>query len=511
MPRAKTLLSLLRSAPRDRQRLLIENAALRHQVVVLKRSVPRPRLEDSDRIFWIAMRRLVREWQECLLIVKPETVVKWHRRGFRFSWARRSRPRRTGRPSIGWKLVYLIKRLSTENTLWGAPAIARELRRLGHQAADSKVAKYMVPRRDPGRGQQWTTFLKNHLGVTAACDFFVVPTLRFSLLYGFAVLSHDRRRIVHVGVTAHPTAEWTARQLVEAFPGDEEVPRFLVRDRDAIYGDTFERQVKAMGLRQLRTAHRSPWQTAYVERVIGSIRRECLDHIIPLGERHLLRTLRSYADWYNTARTHSGSSPRCVPRRAWSIRLRIAGWSSTPPPAANPETSARTSVLGHPAQPTGVAPRHRSAPASRLGPGPGRSDDHAAPHPRPSITAPTCSGTLPTRRGMGIDDPVRRLATTSCQLGVEWVLGRHSLRGALLAMHRVSRNAYGHGRGSIPQQPSRAMPDIVDNLMDDTASCVNVDHHYTEVQVRHTVPQLCIEALDRAGTKPLHRYEECDL
>jgi transposase InsO family protein len=217
-----------------------------------------------------------------------------------------------GRPPIGWELVHLIKRLSTENVLWGAPAIARELRRLGHQVADSSMAKSMVPRRDPGRGQRWTTFLKNHLGVTAACDFFVVPTLRFSLLYGLVVLSHDRRRIVHVGVTAHPTAEWAARQLVEAFPGDELMPRFVVRDRDAIYGDTFERQVKAMGLRQLRTAHKSPWQNAFCERVIGTIRRECLDHIIPLGERHLLRTLRAYAAWYNSARTHSslgGDSP----------------------------------------------------------------------------------------------------------------------------------------------------------------------------------------------------------
>ncbi|MHC5212423.1 MAG: integrase core domain-containing protein [Planctomycetota bacterium] len=312
MPSITTLLSLLRSTLRDRQRLLIENAALRHQVAVLKRSVTRPRIEDSDRIFWIAMRRLVRDWNECLPFVKPDTVVRWHRRGFRYYWARKSRRQRQGRPPIGWKLVDLIKRLSTENVLWGAPAIARELRRLGHEVADSTVAKYMVPRRDPGRGQRWTTFVRNHLGVTAACDFFVVPTLRFSLLHAFVVLSHDRRRIVHVGVTAHPTAEWTARQIVESLPGDESQPRFLLRDNDAIYGDAFERQVRAMGLRQLRTGHKSPWQNAYVERVIGTIRRDCLDHIIPLGERHLLRTLREYAHWYNTARTHSsldGDSP----------------------------------------------------------------------------------------------------------------------------------------------------------------------------------------------------------
>jgi transposase InsO family protein len=275
---------------------------------------------------------MVREWRECLLIVRPETVVRWHRRGFRYYWARKSRQRTQGRPPIGWKLVHLIRRLSTENVLWGAPAIARELRRLGHEVADSTVAKYMVPRRDPGRGQRWTTFLRNHLGVTAACDFFVVPTLRFSLLYGFVVLSHDRRLIVHVGVTAHPTAEWTARQLVEAFPGDSEVPRFLVRDRDAIYGDAFARQVKAMGLWQLRTAHKSPWQNGYCERVIGSIRRECLDHMIPLGERHLLLTLRAYADWYNSARTHSPSSSSCSAPCSWAA---IASPSRTSPSASS--------------------------------------------------------------------------------------------------------------------------------------------------------------------------------
>ncbi len=312
MPAVTAVLALLRAALMDRRRLLLENAALRHQVAVLKRSVSRPRLNDSDRVFWIAMRRALREWRDCLLIVKPETVVRWHRRGCRYYWGRKSKGRKPGRPPIGWKLVYLIKRLSTDNVLWGAPAIGRELRRLGHNVVDSTVAKYMVRHRDPGRGQRWTTFLRNHLGSTAACDFFVVPTLTFKLLNGFVVLSHDRRRIVQVGVTAHPTAEWTARQLRQAFPGDGSEPRILLRDNDAIYGETFEAEVRAMGLRQLRTAHKSPWQNPYVERVIGTIRRDCLDHMIPLGERHLLRTLNAYVDWYNTARTHGsldGDSP----------------------------------------------------------------------------------------------------------------------------------------------------------------------------------------------------------
>jgi transposase InsO family protein len=304
MPTLTALLGLLRSALADRQRLLLENAALRHQVAVLRRGAARPRIEDSDRLFWIALRRLHREWKDWLLFVRPETVLKWHRRGFAFYWARKSKPRKFGRPAIGWPLVTLIKRLSAGNVLWSAGGIATELVKLGHSVSEATVEKYRVRHRDPKRGQRWTTFLRNHVRVTAACDFFVVPTLTFELLYGFIVLSHGRRRILHVGVTAHPTAEWTAQQLREAFPGDGTEPRFLLRDNDAIYGETFEECVRSLGLTQLLTAPQSPWQTPYVERVIGTIRRECLDHILPMGERHWLRTLRAYMDYYNTSRTH---------------------------------------------------------------------------------------------------------------------------------------------------------------------------------------------------------------
>ena len=316
MPTLTLLLGLLRSALADRQRLLLENAALRHQVALLKRGAGRPRIEDSDRLFWIALRRMHREWRDWLLFVQPATVLKWHRRGFAFYWGRRSSRRRPGRPPIGWPLVRLIQRLSTENVLWSAGRIADELARLGHSVSEATVEKYRRHPRDPERGQRWTTFLRNHLGVTAACDFFVVPTLTFTLLYGFVVLSHDRRRVLHVGVTAYSTAEWTAQQIREAFPGDGSGPRFLLRDNDAIYGETFEECVRRLGLRQLRTAHKSPWQSPYVERVIGTIRRECLDHILPLGERHLLRTLRIYQDYYNTSRTHQsldGDAPLSRP------------------------------------------------------------------------------------------------------------------------------------------------------------------------------------------------------
>jgi transposase InsO family protein len=304
MPTLTALLGLLRSALADRQRLLLENAAPRHQVAVLKRSVMRPRIEDSDRIFWIALRRLRKEWKDCLLFVRPETVLRWHRNGARYYWARKSKRHTVGRPSIGWPLVALIKRLSVENVLWSAGRIADELAKLGHSVSEATVEKYRVHRRNPERGQRWTTFLRNHLGVTAACDFFVVPTLTFKMLYGFVVLSHDRRRIVHVGVTAHPTGEWTAQQIREAFPGDGGEPRFLLHDRDAIFGEHFSQTIEAMGLEELLSGRQSPWMNPYCERVIGTIRRECLDHIIPMGERHLLRTIRSCLDYYNTSRTH---------------------------------------------------------------------------------------------------------------------------------------------------------------------------------------------------------------
>ena len=298
------LFALLRTLTMSRDRLVLENAALRHQLAVLQRTVKRPQVKDSDRIFWIMMRRVLKDWQNALIFVNPETVIRWHRKGWKYYWRRKSRPKRVGRPPISFKLIHLIRRMSAENPLWGAPHIQSELALLGHEVAESTVAKYMVPARDPKKQQTWRTFLKNHLHDTAACDFFVVPTLRFKTLFCFVVLSHDRRRIVHVNVTDHPTTEWTARQIIEAFPGNGLEPRFLIRDRDAIYAADFRREVHAMGIEQVITGRRCPWQNPYCERVIGSIRRECTDHIITIGERHLLRTLQEYQAYYDGARTH---------------------------------------------------------------------------------------------------------------------------------------------------------------------------------------------------------------
>jgi transposase InsO family protein len=194
--------------------------------------------------------------------------------------------------------------MARENSTWGAPRVQSELRLLGHEVADSTVARYM-PRRPRGPSSQtWRTFLRNHLHCTVACDFFVVPTATFHLLYCFVILSHERRRIVHFNVTPHPSAEWTAQQIIDAFPADGTEPRFLLRDRDSIYGVFFRRRMRNMGIEEVVTSRRSPWQNPYAERVIGSIRRECTDHLIVLGENHLRRILLSYQIYYNESRTH---------------------------------------------------------------------------------------------------------------------------------------------------------------------------------------------------------------
>ena len=318
MPDLALLVNLLQLAVKDRTQLALENIALRHQLAVYKRSVKRPRIADRDRIFWLAVMRMLREWREALVFVKPETAVRWHRQGFRYYWRWKSRAK-PGRPPIGMELIHLIRRLSRENVLWGAPRIVDELALLGDSVAESTVAKYMIKHRPVDAGQSWRTFLANHMAVTAACDFFVVPTLTFKLLYGFVVLSHDRRSILHVNVTDHPTTEWTARQLLEAFPF-QAVPKYLVRDRDSIYGWAFRNQVKALGVKEVLIARRSPWQNPFVERVIGSIRRECLDHMVPFSEQHLLRILREYVEYYNTSRVHQsldGNAP--IPRRQGTV------------------------------------------------------------------------------------------------------------------------------------------------------------------------------------------------
>ena len=280
--------------------LRLENIALRQQLVVLRRSAPkRLRLTSADPIFWVWLRHAWSDRKSALMIVKPETVVTWHRKGFRLFWRWKIHGGKPGRPRVPKEVRDLIRMMSRNNPRWGAPRIHGELLKLGIEVTEPTVAKYMVRRQKPP-SQTWRTFLDNHVRNIVSVDFFTVPTVRFQILYVFLVLAHDRRRILHLGVTHHPSAEWTAQQLREAFPWDT-APRYLLRDRDKIFGKEFVDQVKAQGIKQVLSAPRSPWQRAYVERLIGSIRRECLDHVIVLGERSLRQHLSAYADYYNSS------------------------------------------------------------------------------------------------------------------------------------------------------------------------------------------------------------------
>ena len=293
---------LLRAFLSPRLSLAAENLALRQQLATYHHSRPRPKLRKRDRLFWVVLSRLWPGWQAVLVIVQPATVVQWHRQGFKLFWRWKSRGGKLGRPRIEREIRELIRRMSRENPIWGAPRIQAELKLLGYAVAESTVAKYMVRTRKPS-SPTWKTLLQNHLHELAAVDFFTVPTAAFRVLYVFVVLSIDRRRVLHFHVTTCPSAEWTAQQVIEAFPFAT-APRFLMRDRDGIYGEYFRRRVKSMGFEEVISAPRSPWQNPFVERLIGSIRHECLDHMIVFNERHLLRILRSYCEYYHTSRTH---------------------------------------------------------------------------------------------------------------------------------------------------------------------------------------------------------------
>ena len=288
---------------KSRRNLVLENAALRQQLLVLSRNAKRPRWHPADRVFWVWLSLAWNQWRSALRLVQPETVIHWHWQGFRLFWRRKSRAGQAGRKRVARETIALIQEMSAANPLWGAPRIHGELLKLGISVAQRTVGKYIV--RQPGRssGQTWTTFLRNHLGQMVSVDFLTVPTLNFRVLYVFVVLSHVRRKILHFNVTATPSAGWAAQQLREAFPFTS-APKYLLRDRDSIYGLEFDRCAQALGLEQLRIAPRSPWQSPYVERLIGSVRRECLDHVIVLNAAHLRRVLQSYLAYYHGCRTH---------------------------------------------------------------------------------------------------------------------------------------------------------------------------------------------------------------
>ena len=287
---------------KSRRRLEAENLFLRHQLsIALRRAPPRLRLRGSDRALLVWMTLLWPSLLGAAKVVQPETILRWHRTGWKVFWRWKSR-KRAGRPKIDRGLRDLIRRMSKENPQWGASRIHGELLMLGFEVAQSTVSKYMVRGGAPP-SQSWKTFLRNHAQAIAAIDLLVVPTLTFDRLFAFLVLGHGRRQLLWFDVTRHPTAEWLARQITEAFPWAT-APAYLVRDNDGAYGHVFRSRIRAMGIRDRPISPGSPWQNGYAERLIGTVRRECLDRMLIFGESHLRRVLASYAAYYNQARTH---------------------------------------------------------------------------------------------------------------------------------------------------------------------------------------------------------------
>jgi len=286
---------------KSRRRLEAENLFFRHQLnIALRRAPPRLRLRGIDRALLVWMTRLWPSLLGATQVVQPETILRWHRMGFKAFWRWKSR-NRAGRPKIERGLRDLIRRMSRENPNWGASRIHGELLMLGFEVAQSTVSKYMV--RDGTPSQSWKAFLRNHAQAIAAIDLCVVPTLTFERLFAFLVLGHGRRQLLWFEVTHHPTAAWLARQITEAFPWASG-PTYLVRDNDRAYGHVFISRVRTMGIRDKPISPGSPWQNGCAERLIGTVRRECLDRMLIFGEAHLRQILSAYAAYYNQVRTH---------------------------------------------------------------------------------------------------------------------------------------------------------------------------------------------------------------
>lgn len=298
------ILAILISSIKINSNLVIENMALRQQLAVFKNKRKRPVITDKDRLFWIWLSCVWANWKDALIIVEPETVVRWHRQGFKKYWRWKSKRKRPGRPRIDREIRELIRRMATENPTWRAPRIHGELLKLGLDVSERTVSRYLPKRNpDPDKVQSWMTFLKNHRSDIAAIDFFTVPTFSFKLLYVFFIIEHERRRILHINVTFHPTADWVIQQLRDAFT-PENMTKYLIFDRDSIFSKSVVKTIKSFGIKAVRTSYRSPWQNGICEKQISNFRREIMNHVVPLSERHVRRLLRDYQKYFEQDRSH---------------------------------------------------------------------------------------------------------------------------------------------------------------------------------------------------------------
>jgi len=329
LPILRCLAGALWACIKARRELALENLALRHQLAVLQRRRPdRPLLTRWDRLLWVWLSKTWPGWTRLLVVVQPDTVIRWHRSAFKLYWRWKSRRGSSGRPKIDRELRALIQRIADENPTWRAPRVFKELVRLGFEVSHRTVARYM-PRRPPSPAsrQSWSTFLANHRDAIAAMDLFVVPTITFRLVYGFFVIGHDRRHVLHVNVTEHPTAAWVIQQLREAFPWDA-AARYLIFDRDSTFSTEVRGAIGSMGVKVKPTAFRSPWQNGVAERWIGCLRQELLNHVVVVNEDHLRQLVRDFVAYHNQDRLHcslGGDAPlgRAIEARPTS-RSKIA-------------------------------------------------------------------------------------------------------------------------------------------------------------------------------------------
>ena len=298
---AKSLLFSIKSLFKTRTGLILEITVLRHQLNIYKRH-KKPKLKNRDRMIFIALSRIWNDWKSMIVIVKPETVLRWHRKGFKMYWRWKSR---TGRPTINWELIKLIRQFHKENPLWSPQRIQGELAKLGYDVSEKTVARYIRKNNpDNSKRQSWMTFLRNHAKYIVGIDSLVVRNIYFKAIYVFVAISHDRRKILHFSVTSKPHSQWAIQQLRETF-GFNQTTKYVIRDNDPIYNDDFKAHIPKFGLKDKPTAPRSPWQNPIAERVIGTLRRECLDHVIIINEQHLRDILNEYINnYYNVSRTH---------------------------------------------------------------------------------------------------------------------------------------------------------------------------------------------------------------